>query len=188
MTKTRKRDTKQKRIPNVVLIVGVIALFTIAAFLLINSFAGLDSSANPAAGIVAPPFTLTSVEGESVTVPDTNRQATVVFSMAYWCGTCIPEAQALARLKGEYSDALRVVLVDIDPSSTPQQLQQFVQAVGPNSLTWTFDSDGNFSRTYGIRALDTTIIWDGNGREVYRDAYPTPYETLRDELERIIQT
>jgi peroxiredoxin len=187
MAKTRKRNAKQKRIPNAVLIVGVIALFVTAAFLLINSFAGLDSSANPAAGNAAPSFTLTSVEGESVTVPDTNRQATVIFAMAYWCGTCIPEAQALARLNGEYSDALRVVLVDIDPSSSPQQLQQFVQAVGPNNMTWTFDTDGRLSRTYGIRVLDTTIILDGSGHEVYRDAYPTRFETLRDELERIIQ-
>ncbi len=186
MAKTRKRNTRQKRVLNVAMSIGVIALFIAAAWLLMNSFAGLDSLSNPIAGETAPSFTLTSLTGEPVTVPDTDRQATAIFTMAYWCGTCVPEARALAQLQYEYGDVLRVVLVDMDPSSSPQQLESFMQAVGSNSMTWTFDSDGNFSRTYGIRVLDTTIILDSNGREVYRDAYPTPYETLRGELERLI--
>jgi len=169
------------------LVIGVIILFIVAGFLLTNSFKGLGSLGNPIAGEVAPSFTLASFDGGSVTVPDTDRQATVIFSMAYWCGTCVPEAQALARLRDEFGDVLRVVLVDIDPSSSPQQLQQFIQAVGTNSLTWAFDTDGSFSRAYGIRVLDTTIILNEDGREVYRDAYPTSYETLKSELERIIK-
>lgn len=186
MAKTQKRNIKQKRVTNIVLIVGVIALSFVAALLLVNSFTGLDALSNSIVGETAPSFTLTSLTGDTVTVPDMDRRATVIFSMAYWCGTCVPEARALRQLQDEYGDGLRVVLVDIDPSSSPQQLQQFIQAVGPNDLTWTFDSDGEFSRTYGIRVLDTTIILNGGGREVYRDAYPTAYETLRDELERII--
>lgn len=187
MAKTQKQNTKQRRLSNTILIIGVIALFFAAAFLLVKSFTSLDSLSNPITdGETAPSVTLASLTGETVTVPDTDRQATVIFSMAYWCGTCVPEARALARLKDEYGDVLRVVLVDIDPSSSPQQLQPFIQAVGSNNMTWTFDSDGNFSRTYGVRALDTTIILDGGGREIYRDAYPTPYEMLRGELESVI--
>lgn len=187
MAKEQKQKTQQKRRINTVLVVGVIILLGVASFLLVQSFIGLDSLSNPIAdGDIAPPFTLASLTGETVTVPDTTRQATVIFSMAYWCGTCIPEARALAQLQDEYSDVLRVVLVDMDPSSSPQNLQQFIQAVGPNDLTWTFDSDGEFSRTYGIRVLDTTIILNENGRETYRDAYPTSYDTLRTELARII--
>lgn len=187
MTKTRKRNTRQKRVANVVLVVGVFILSFVAALLLVNSFTGLDALSNPiTAGETAPFVTLVSLTGDTVTVPDMDRRATVMFSMAYWCGTCVPEARALRQLQDEYGDGLRIVLVDIDPSSSPQQLQPFIQAVGSNSMTWTFDSDGNFSRTYGVRVLDTTIILDGDGREVYRDAYPTAYETLRDELERII--
>lgn len=187
MTKRRKRRPKQKRKLNAILVVGVIALFGVAAFLLIKSFTGLDSLSNPIARDVAPSFTLASITGEPVIVPDMDRQATVIFSMAYWCGTCVPEAQALAQLKDEYGDELYVVLVDIDPSSSPAQLQQFIQAIGQNNLTWTFDSDGSFSRAYGIRVLDTTIILNHEGREVYRDAYPTTYEKLKEELNRIIQ-
>jgi thiol-disulfide isomerase/thioredoxin len=187
MTKRQKHKSKPKRKINAVLTVGVIALFIGVAFLLITSFTGLDSVSNASTAEVAPSFTLASLTGESVTVPDMDRQATVIFAMAYWCGTCIPEARALAQLKSEYGDVVRIVAVDIDPSSTPDLLQQFIQVIGPNNLTWAFDSDGSFSRTYGIRALDTTIILDGDGREIYRDGYPTSYEVLRDQLERIIK-
>ena len=187
MAKKRKQRTQQKKRIKAGLVVGVMILFGMAIFLLVRSFSGLDSLSNPIAeGDAAPSFTLASLTGESVTVADTTRQATVIFSMAYWCGTCIPEARALTQLQEEYGDALRIVLVDMDPSSSPQNLQQFIQAVGPNDLTWAFDPDGEFSRIYGIRVLDTTIILNENGREAYRDAYPTSYDTLRTELARII--
>jgi thiol-disulfide isomerase/thioredoxin len=108
--------------------------------------------------------------------------------MAYWCGTCIPEARALAQLQQEYGDQLQVVVVDIDPLSTPERLQEFIFAstLGTDSLSWAMDRDGSFSRSYNIRALDTTIILDRDGREIYRDTYPTPYDTLRDELRKVL--
>jgi hypothetical protein len=44
-----------------------------------------------------------------------------------------------------------------------------LQAVGNNQLTWAMDSSGRFSYLYQITSLDTAIILDAQGREVYRN-------------------
>jgi len=180
-----KRQVRQKQKLSVITVVAVVLVFAVTVYLIITSMRDIGG-VNSASGAVAPSVSLVSLDGSLVTVPDTNRQATVLFAMAYWCGRCIPEAQALARLEREYGGALRVVVVDVDPSSTPDIIQDFIDITGENNLTWAFDRDGSFSRSYGIRALDTTIIVDRNGREVYRDGYPSSYEVLRSQLEEII--
>ncbi len=38
------------------------------------------------------------------------------------------------------------------------------------------------TNSYQVRALDTTLILDGQGHVVYRDAYPTTYETIKETL------
>jgi thiol-disulfide isomerase/thioredoxin len=187
MARKRRKQSKKSQPPRSALIIGASILLVVALVIVLRSLSGLGS-ANPLAGDVAPTAQLATLEGGLVTVPDNNYDATVVYAMAYWCGTCIPEARALARLRSEYGAALNVVVVDIDPSSTPSLLQQFIQVIGSNDMTWTFDSDGSFAQAYGIRILDTTIILNNEGREVYRDARPTDYNTLRDQLERLLNT
>jgi thiol-disulfide isomerase/thioredoxin len=185
VSNVRKHRARQRQKLTVLLAGGAVLVLGVAAYLVMTSISGVGRSASPA-GEVAPTVSLISLDGSAVTVPDSSRQATILFSMAYWCGSCIPEGRALARLGREYGDTVRIVAVDIDPSSTPELLQDWIDYVGENNLTWTFDSDGNFMRRYGIRALDTTIILDGQGREVYRDAYPTTYEVLHSQLEGIV--
>lgn len=177
----KKNRGKQQRL-NIAL-VGIVLLAGMGVAYAL--FTGLSSS-TAASGDVQTATRLVTMDGSQVTVPDPNRQATLVFSMAYWCGTCISEARALARLGNEYGDTLRIVMVDIDPLSSPERLQDFLEAVGENNLTWTFDSDGSFSRSYNIRSLETTIIVNSRGVELYRDGYSTPYDVLRSEIEKVI--
>ena len=52
-------------------------------------------------GKVAPDFTLPTLGGESFTLANERGKPAVVFFMAYWCGSCIPEAAALGKLQRE---------------------------------------------------------------------------------------
>jgi len=75
--------------------------------------------------------------------------------------------------------------LDVDPSSTPDRLQQFRTYAGNPSYTWSFDKNGQVTQAYRIRSLDTTIIVDANGRIVYRDEYPTPYDKLQEAIANV---
>lgn len=152
----------------------------------IPSASSLSGAEREAVGPVIPEVTLPTLDGGQVNLLRDRGEVTILFAMSYWCITCVPEAQALARLYEEYEAAgLKVVVIDLDDVS-PEQLQTFIDAVGENRLTWAFDPEVQFMRRFNVQALDTTIIIDAEGHEVYRDIRSTSYETLRNEIDALL--
>ncbi len=111
----------------------------------------------------------------------------VVFFMAAWCSPCIYDARALAKLYAEYEGrGLEVLAVDVDPSETEADVRQFREWGVPEArYRWALDPEGNLVRAFKVRALETTVIIDPAGRIVYRDEVSTPYETLKEVVERL---
>jgi thiol-disulfide isomerase/thioredoxin len=138
-------------------------------------------------GKVAPDFSVPTLDGKTFTLSEQGGKPTVVFFMAYWCGSCIPEATALGKLKQAYGDKISIVAVNIDPSATWETIEQFKQAAGSPPLVWASDFDQKVTLAYAVQALDTTLILDHEGRVVYRDETPTQYEMLKIELEKLLQ-
>ena len=138
------------------------------------------------AGPPAPDFSVPTLDGGTFTLSAQQGKPVIIFAMAYWCGTCVPEARALARLHQEYGDRLVILALDVDLSSTPDRLTQFRSYVGNPTYVWAFDKRGQVTQAYRIRSLDTTIMVDAQGRIVYRDEYPTPYDTLKEAIQRYL--
>ncbi|MCH7663195.1 MAG: TlpA family protein disulfide reductase [Chloroflexi bacterium] len=136
-------------------------------------------------GELAPDFTVSTLEGGEFSLGAHRGAPTIIFFMAYWCGTCIPEAQALARLNEEYGNAINIIAIDIDPTSSVDVLNQFKLASGNGEYTWAFDLDQVVTISYRVRALDTTLILDADGHVIYRDERPTDYNTLKNVLENL---
>ena len=135
----------------------------------------------------APNFALATLDGKQFDLKDERGKVVALYSMAGWCGSCIPEAQSWSKLYPEYKDeGLQVLIVSMDPNDTPQTIEGFRQAGGIGSLPWAIDETGEVSRSLDIRALDSTVIVDREGRIVYRDSAPTPYETLDKELREVL--
>lgn len=138
-------------------------------------------------GNVIPAVTLSTLDGQRINLREDRGSVTVLFAMSYWCTTCVPEAQALTQLYSDYEDqGLKVVVIDLDPDGTPELLQTFIDQVGDNRLIWAFDTEGDFFHQYNVRALDTTIIVNADGYEVYRDIQPTSYDTLQRVVESLL--
>ena len=136
-------------------------------------------------GQIAPDFTVPTLDGRSYTLTDNNGKPAIIFFMAYWCGSCVPEARALAQLQQEYGDAVNIIAIDLDTSSTPELLRPFKEAADDGDFTWGFDSDNQVALTYEVQALDTTLVLDSNGHVVFRDAFPTTYDQLNTVLEQL---
>jgi peroxiredoxin len=129
-------------------------------------------------GEPAPEFRIRTVDGRTMGLADVRGKPTVLFFMAYWCGTCLPEARALGRIQAQFADRVQVIAVDVDPTSSRAALREFANAAGNPPYTFAFDEGGATARAFQLRTLDTTIVIDPSGRIVYRDGAPTPYETL----------
>lgn len=133
-------------------------------------------------GEIAPDFTLPTLDGSTFTLSAQQGKPTIIFFMAYWCGTCIPEAQALSRLNQEYGEDISIIAIDVDPSSTADLLNSFKEASGNGEYVWALDINEDVFYSYQVRSLDTTYILDENGHIVYSDLWPTDYATLKDAL------
>ena len=149
-----------------------------------------DSSAGQAGsysgGERVPNVSVTTLDGKRFDLKDERGKVVALYFMAGWCGSCIPEAQSWSKLYPEYKDeGLQVLIVSLDPNDTPQTIEEFRQAGGIQQLPWAIDETGEVSRSLGIRALDSTVIVDREGRIAYRDSAPTPYETLDNELKEV---
>lgn len=139
-----------------------------------------------AQGREAPDFAVPTLEGGTFTLSTHQGRPVILFVMAYWCATCVPEAQALAKLHQKYGDRVSIVALDVDPSSTPERLQKFRKWVGEPDYVWAFDQGQRVSQAYRVRSLDTTFIINRAGQIVYSDAYPTPYQTLEEQIRKLL--
>lgn len=80
-----------------------------------------------------------------------------------------------------------MVAVNIFPEEAPLALwKRFWRSVGGNDdVVFAEDPGRQAVRAFGVRALGTKIILDRQGQVAYRDAGPTPYETLQAAVDRI---
>ncbi|HRN51854.1 MAG TPA: TlpA disulfide reductase family protein [Anaerolineales bacterium] len=183
-------NTRRNKKQNSALALVIISLLVTAAgwiawtALLPNRDTGVEKveTVGTQLGEAAPDFSLSTLEGETFTLSTHRGKPTIIFFMAYWCGTCVHEAQALTQLKHEYGDAIIIIAIDLDPSSTPESLSQFKRTAGNGDYIWGFDLDGVITNSWRVKTLDTTLILDSDGVVVYRDEYPTNYETFKDVL------
>lgn len=193
MAQSRKKKTSRSRSKGhnkMWLVAAGVILIAAAGLLAWRSFQSgststavtLSDAAGTQLGQIAPDFTVPTLDGGAFTLADQRGKPAIIYFMAYWCGTCIPEAQALAQLQKEYGDAVSIVVIDIDPSSTPDALANFKQAANDGNYVWAFDAGQAVTNAWQVQALDTTLILDSAGHVIYRDAAPTPYQTLKQTL------
>ncbi len=124
-------------------------------------------------------FEVTTTAGTSFSMPA--GKPAVLFFMAGWCATCVPEATALERIHQDLGDDVAILGVSADPSDTFTAIQNFTGQAGAR-YGFAHDGDGALSRALQVRSLDTTIVVDAAGRIVFRDGTPTDEATLRKAL------
>lgn len=111
----------------------------------------------------------------------------VVFFMAAWCATCVPEAQALARIHEQYaSQGVRILILDVDTTEDEDDLAGFREQTGNGEHLWAMDLDVEVAQAHRVLTLDTTIFIDRDGRVAYRDGSPTSYEVLAAVIEALL--
>jgi peroxiredoxin len=119
--------------------------------------------ANPqlAALRMAPAFTMTTSEGEQISLDDMGGKVVLLDFWATWCGPCkesLPEIQRIAR---NFADQ-PLVVVSISSDKDESAWKTFIQK---NNMTWPQyrDADGALSRAYGVNAIPHYFSIDADG-------------------------
>lgn len=131
-------------------------------------------------GQTAPGFSVRTLDGATFAFP--TGKPTALFFTAASCGSCLPKAQAFARIQRDVGDRMAVLGVDIDPSDTVGAFRQWIDAAGSPPFAFAQDQDSQLVKAYQVRALSTVVITDGRGRVVFRSFLEDGETTLRSAL------
>ncbi len=111
----------------------------------------------------------TGPDGKAVTLAAFKGQPLLVNLWATWCVPCVKEMPSLDRLAARTRGKLRVLTVNQDSAK---------QAVDPVPGWWTRaklgnlelyrDADNNLGFAFGGGVLPTTVLYDAQGKEIWR--------------------
>lgn len=134
----------------------------------------------------APDFAVQTLSGDTFALRPLKGPVVISF-IAGWCASCLEEATAGGKVLETFKGSnVRVLAVDADPSDSLTQLNRFREAAGNPPVDWYMDRDSTLTRSYRVRALDTTFVIDRNGNIVYSDERPTDYETMAAAVEKAL--
>ncbi|MGQ0573646.1 MAG: TlpA family protein disulfide reductase [Pseudonocardia sp.] len=114
-------------------------------------------------------FTAATLSGQQISVP--GGKPSVVYFFTVNCGTCGPEAQALAQLQ-QTTPGANFAAVDLDPNETVEDIRGFLDTNQATELAYAIDTDGQLVSGYQIRQIGVAVVLDATGNEVFRGYKP----------------
>ena len=124
----------------------------------------------PRTGFRAPDFTLTTLEGETVTLSDFKGQPVLINFWATWCPPCRAEMPAIQAAYERYA-AQGLVVLGVDMAESPDVVAAFVQRFGIR-FPIPLDRDEQVATQYRVRAIPTSFFVDREG--VVRSTFTGP--------------
>lgn len=119
-------------------------------------------------GEAMPGETITGPDGQPTTLAALRGRPVLVNLWATWCGPCVAEMPTLTRLADREKERLAVVIVSQDTAGA--NLAPFLERAGATTLPSYRDPENGLGFAYNSGLLPTTILYDAEGRELWRMA------------------
>lgn len=119
-------------------------------------------------GEAAPDIAFTGPDGKKLTLADFRGKPVLLNLWATWCAPCVKEMPTLDALAEAKGDAMQVLTVSQDFEGRAKVDPYFAKAGFKRLKPW-LDTEAAFSLGLGLN-LPTTILFDAEGREVWRVA------------------
>ena len=127
---------------------------------------GIDRSHK---GKAIPDVTFNDPDGGKITLADFNGTPVLVNLWATWCAPCVKELPTLDKLAGTNRDDGNLAVIAISQDSAPHaSLEAFLSKLKVADLGAYQDASMGLSGALGAEVLPTTIMFDAQGKEVWR--------------------
>ncbi len=118
-------------------------------------------------GEAAPNVSFEGPHGESTTIASFRGKPLLVNLWATWCGPCVAEMPTLDALSARRAEKLQVIVVSQDGEGRvkvgPWWAQRSFARLKPY-----LDPKSNLGFAFATGMVPTTVLYDGEGREVWR--------------------
>jgi thiol-disulfide isomerase/thioredoxin len=112
---------------------------------------------------MVPPFSITTVDGQRISMDDLQGKVVLLDFWATWCAPCreaLPHIQKVAKkFQGE-----PLVILSVSLDSDEQKWKEFI---GKNEMTWPQYRDGGFvgpiAKMFAVNAIPHTLTIDSDG-------------------------
>ncbi|HEX8625287.1 MAG TPA: TlpA disulfide reductase family protein [Allosphingosinicella sp.] len=123
------------------------------------------------AGSAAPATAFEDPDGAPATLADFRGKPVLLNLWATWCAPCVAEMPTLDRLAAREKDRLRVLTISQDLDGR-EKVEAFFARQGYRNLETWLDPRMALMTELKADMLPTTILYDPQGREVWRVAGP----------------
>jgi len=120
-------------------------------------------------GKTIPDVTFNDPDGGKITLADFNGTPVLVNLWATWCAPCVKELPTLDKLAGTHRDDGELAVIAISQDSAPHaSVEAFLSKLKVADLGAYQDASMGLSGALGAEVLPTTIMFDAQGKEVWR--------------------
>ena len=151
-------------------------------------FAGIGRNprevASPLIGQPAPGWSLTTLDGDSLTSADLAGRPYVLNFWASWCPPCVEEHPVLAEAHERYGDEVTIVgvLYQDDPASA----REFLARYGDAGYANVTDPDSRLAIDYGVTGPPETFFVDAGGIVRARQWGPLTEPLMAEKMSTIV--
>jgi thiol-disulfide isomerase/thioredoxin len=116
----------------------------------------------------APDFAVTTLDGKPYSLVDLRGRVALLDFWATWCGPCRQSVPGLKKL-AEAMKTEPFVVLGISEDSDEAKLRSYL-ARETEAWQQHLDVSGLLMKRFGVRALPTFVVLDGDGRIIYAEA------------------
>ncbi len=151
-----------------------LAFALVAGLLTLFAFGLVKASASQLNSGIAPDFSLTSFDGQTVTLSELRGKVVVINFWASWCIPCRQEAAYLEQTWRKYKDK-GVVFIGVDYVDTEKEARAYIKEFDITYLNGP-DLKTRISTAYNIKGVPETFFVSKNGelKGVHIGPYQAP--------------
>ena len=128
------------------------------------------------AGSPAPQTVLVARDGRKTTLQAFRGKLVLVNFWATWCAPCVKEMPSLMRLQAKLGGARFTVMALSEDLKGWPVITPFLEQHRLGDLPVLHDVQGATGRALGVAGLPTTVLFDGEGRELGRLVGPAEWD------------
>jgi tetratricopeptide (TPR) repeat protein len=137
----------------------------------------------------APEFSITTADGEYLTLGDLRGKVILLDFWGTWCAPCVAAVPSLRSLRKRFENEPAFVMIGISSDSEKETWRTFI---ANNRMAWPqfLDRDRRVQRAFAVRAFPTYIVIDHEGIMQFRTSGSNSNleDAIRKQVKRVVKT